>query len=230
MNGTRLGELSSLIKELINPLIRLLGIKILPDEQDAFNQQAKELAAFVQNNYRNRRKEEVLQAYTMLVMGKLGVEAYRELNPASFGAVMKAYDEATRADRAKISETLNALPEPETRKPSEAELEILFQKTLADAGAMVKKGAVFLDYGNYLYEELLARNMVSWTVEDEDAAIAEARKQLAAEKTAQRDQETNSIRRMDFERAIQAISDGTAENQIIPRAKRILVNQYLRKQ
>lgn len=232
MNGIQIRESfgSTEIDETTNTLVRLLGMKIAPGDEKAFEDGMDELWTFIQRNYQYRTHEEIRQAYEWLVTGKLGIEVFRELNPVAFGRVMKAYDDATRQDRAFISEKINALPEPGQSQPSAEELDLIFEKSLQEARSMVETGATFFDYGNYLYGELEARKMASWTKAEKKAAMEEARKQLAAEKTAQRDQETNSIRRMDFERAIQAISDGTAENQIIPRAKRILVNQYLRQQ
>lgn len=215
-------------------VVYILGLKAVDqDEQERFNDDLARLTELVRADYGDRTLEEVVLAYRMLIGGKLGIQAYRELNPASFGTVMKAYDDATGdAYRAALDKMNAEDGEAEEEKPelSEEEKEELFQQVLSNALMVFRNTGSYDDWGNCLYQELASRQMLILTPSQKWELMDQARASIVEEcRKAQQDAQTANSRQ-DLSRKIDAILSGnpTGESRVKARAMRMAVNNYLR--
>lgn len=205
----------------------LLGLKV--ESVQEFEDYTVDLTAYVLEEYPDRTIEEIILAYKMAVKGRLGVQAYRELNPNSFGSLMRAYDENTASDYQAALDQMDVDEKEPDREPTSEELEAIYRDRLTEAFRAAREGEVYHDYGAYLYDELDRHGHLGFTPEQKREFVEIAGRELTAEK--KKEAETSfGIKRMNIQKSIEDLHSGsdTSKQLLIIRAKRICLNKYLK--
>ena len=150
----------------------LLGVKVLPSEQDAHNDALLVLTEFVAQSYPNLHLVEIKAAYRLHAKGDLGVESYT-LNPLQFGKVMKAYFGWKQQKMAKINNLEPVQIESETLQ-IESGQESLIWSLIEKSFWVVESGKFYFDAGNILYDFLDSKGYIKFTTERKKKFMADA--------------------------------------------------------